>query len=101
MFELLDCIGILRVNRAEADQFLGVARDVFGNIFVRHQDPDMSCTKTKHYGAINGLHGGPVAVEIDMDILVALAGHGLRIGDKILTDVTRALPHMSMNVYDH
>src|SRR5215831_1693983 len=101
MVELLDGIRILRIDRAEADQFLGVTRDVFGNVLVRHQDAHMSCTKAKHYGAINGLHGGPVAVEIDMDILVALAGHGFRIGDKVFPDVTRALPHMSMNVYDH
>src|SRR5215471_2286274 len=78
-----------------------MARDVFGDIFVRYQNTSVPGAKPKHHRAIHGLHGGPMLIEIDMNIFEAFAGYRLRIRDKSLSDVAGAFPDMRVGVDDH
>ena len=46
--ELVDGAGVVRVDRAEADEPLRVARDVLGDVVVRHDEPGGGRVEREH-----------------------------------------------------
>ena len=49
-------------------------------------------------GAIDGLHGLPMLIQIDRDLTTS---QGARVGRKLLADMTGAFPNMGVNIDDH
>src|SRR5258706_10757552 len=95
MIELLDRICVMRIDRAEADQFFRMLFDVCGHVFIGHQHADMARAKPQHDGAVNRLHSLPMLVEIYGDLA---ATHGACVCYELLAEMTRAFPNMCMDI---